>query len=101
MSLEPIANVIGNIESNARPGRRTGVVMVTATLELTRSAAHSKGWLPSALILLSKHLMKSENLNALELAMPQIMRASRPLAILTRALRAQFTNYLQVFAGTG
>ena len=45
--------------------------------------------------------MKSEPLNALELDTPVVSLASRLLATLTRAYRAQFSNYLQVFAGTG
>ena len=45
--------------------------------------------------------MKSEPLNALELDTPVVSRASRLLAMLTRTFRAQFANYLQVFAGTG
>jgi O-antigen/teichoic acid export membrane protein len=45
--------------------------------------------------------MKSEHLNALELDTPVVSRASRLLAALTRAFRSQFSNYLQVFAGTG
>jgi O-antigen/teichoic acid export membrane protein len=45
--------------------------------------------------------MKSEPLNALELDMPVVSRASRLLAMLTHTFRAQFSNYLQVFAGTG
>jgi O-antigen/teichoic acid export membrane protein len=51
--------------------------------------------------LLSKQLMKSEPLNALELDTPVISQASRLLALLMGAFRTQFTNYLQVFAGTG
>jgi O-antigen/teichoic acid export membrane protein len=46
-------------------------------------------------------MMKSEPLNALELDTPAIPRASRLLATMARAFRLQFTNYLQVFAGTG
>jgi O-antigen/teichoic acid export membrane protein len=46
-------------------------------------------------------MMKSEPLNALELNTPAIPRASRLLATMARAFRSQFTNYLQVFAGTG
>ena len=45
--------------------------------------------------------MKSDSLNVLELDTPVVSRASRLLAVLTRAFHAQFTNYLQVFAGTG
>ena len=45
--------------------------------------------------------MKSDRLNALELDAPVVTRASRLLATLTRAFRNQFSNYLQVFAGTG
>ena len=45
--------------------------------------------------------MMSEPLNALELSTLSVSRPSRPIATLTRALRAQFSNYLQVFAGTG
>jgi O-antigen/teichoic acid export membrane protein len=45
--------------------------------------------------------MKSEPLNALELDMPAVSRAARLLATLARAFRTQFSNYLQVFAGTG
>ncbi len=45
--------------------------------------------------------MKSDNSNALELGTPVASRASRLLATLTRAFHAQFSNYLQVFAGTG
>ena len=45
--------------------------------------------------------MKSEPLNALELDTPVVSRASRLLAMLTRTFHAQFSNYLQVFAGTG
>jgi O-antigen/teichoic acid export membrane protein len=40
-------------------------------------------------------------MNALELDMPAVSRAARLLATLTRAFRTQFSNYLQVFAGTG
>jgi O-antigen/teichoic acid export membrane protein len=46
-------------------------------------------------------MMKSDSLNALELDTPVVSRASRLLAPLTHAFHAQFTNYLQVFAGTG
>src|ERR1700744_1005257 len=46
-------------------------------------------------------MMKSEPLNALELDTPVIPSASRLLATAIGAFRAQFTNYLQVFAGTG
>jgi O-antigen/teichoic acid export membrane protein len=46
-------------------------------------------------------MMKSEPLNALELDTPVVSRASRLLAMLARAFRTQFSNYLQVFAGTG
>src|ERR1700753_3171339 len=46
-------------------------------------------------------MMKSEPLNALELDTPAIPRTLRLLATMTRAFRLQFTNYLQVFAGTG
>jgi O-antigen/teichoic acid export membrane protein len=45
--------------------------------------------------------MKSEHMNALELDTPVASRASRLLAMLARTFRAQFANYLQVFAGTG
>ena len=45
--------------------------------------------------------MKSEPLNALELDTPVASRASRLLALLAHTFRAQFANYLQVFAGTG
>ena len=45
--------------------------------------------------------MKSEPLNALELDTPVASRASRLFAMLARTFRAQFANYLQVFAGTG
>src|SRR5262249_54213162 len=45
--------------------------------------------------------MKSEPLNALELEQPVVSRASTLLATLLGAVRTQFTNYLQVFAGTG
>jgi O-antigen/teichoic acid export membrane protein len=40
-------------------------------------------------------------MNALELDTPVVSRAPRLLATLTRAFRTQFSNYLQVFAGTG
>jgi O-antigen/teichoic acid export membrane protein len=46
-------------------------------------------------------MMKSDSLNALELDAPVVSRASRLLAMLMRAFRTQFSNYLQVFAGTG
>jgi O-antigen/teichoic acid export membrane protein len=46
-------------------------------------------------------MMKSDSSNALELDPPIASRASHLLAMLTRAFRAQFGNYLQVFAGTG
>jgi O-antigen/teichoic acid export membrane protein len=46
-------------------------------------------------------MMKSDSLNALELDTPAVSRTPRLLAVLTRAFHAQFTNYLQVFAGTG
>jgi O-antigen/teichoic acid export membrane protein len=46
-------------------------------------------------------MMKSEPLNALELDTPVIPSASRLLATAIGAFRSQFTNYLQVFAGTG
>jgi O-antigen/teichoic acid export membrane protein len=46
-------------------------------------------------------MMKSDSSNALELDPPIVSRASHLLAMLTRAFRAQFGNYLQVFAGTG
>ena len=46
-------------------------------------------------------MMKSDSLNVLELDTPVVSRVSRLLAALMRAFRAQFTNYLQVFAGTG
>jgi O-antigen/teichoic acid export membrane protein len=45
--------------------------------------------------------MKSEPMTALELDAPIVSRATRLLAMLTRAFRTQFSNYLQVFAGTG
>jgi O-antigen/teichoic acid export membrane protein len=45
--------------------------------------------------------MKLEPLNTLELDMPVISRASRLREMLGRTYRAQFANYLQVFAGTG
>jgi O-antigen/teichoic acid export membrane protein len=45
--------------------------------------------------------MKSEPLSTLELETPVISPASRLLAPLMHAFRAQFANYLQVFAGTG
>src|SRR3569832_1225857 len=45
--------------------------------------------------------MKSEPLHALELEPPVVSRASRLLDTMTGAVRTQFTNYLQVFAGTG
>jgi O-antigen/teichoic acid export membrane protein len=40
-------------------------------------------------------------MNALELDTPVVSRAPRLLATLARAFRTQFSNYLQVFAGTG
>ena len=46
-------------------------------------------------------MMKSDPLNALELDTPVVSRASHLPAMLARAFRAQFGNYLQVFAGTG
>jgi O-antigen/teichoic acid export membrane protein len=45
--------------------------------------------------------MKSDPLNALELDPPVVSRASQLPALLARAFRTQFGNYLQVFAGTG
>jgi O-antigen/teichoic acid export membrane protein len=45
--------------------------------------------------------MKSEPFNALELDTAAVSRPSRLLAALTRTFRTQFTDYLQVFAGTG
>jgi O-antigen/teichoic acid export membrane protein len=45
--------------------------------------------------------MKSEPITALELDISAVSRAPRLLATLMRAFSAQFTNYLQVFAGTG
>jgi O-antigen/teichoic acid export membrane protein len=45
--------------------------------------------------------MKSEPLNTLELDMPVVSRAARLREMLARTYRAQFANYLQVFAGTG
>jgi O-antigen/teichoic acid export membrane protein len=45
--------------------------------------------------------MKSEPLHALQLESPFVSWASRLLTTMTRAVRTQFTNYLQVFAGTG
>src|SRR5277367_7197998 len=45
--------------------------------------------------------MKLEPLNTLELDMPSVSRASRLREVLAGTYRAQFTNYLQVFAGTG
>jgi O-antigen/teichoic acid export membrane protein len=55
----------------------------------------------SAPILLSSYAMKLEPLNMLELDTPGISRSSRLLELLTRIYRAQFANYLRVFAGTG
>jgi O-antigen/teichoic acid export membrane protein len=45
--------------------------------------------------------MSSEPANAIELGAPAVSRASQLLAAAMRASRTQFTNYLQVFAGTG
>ena len=45
--------------------------------------------------------MNLEPTNALELNLPALSRASRPHEVLLRIFRAQFANYLQVFAGTG
>jgi O-antigen/teichoic acid export membrane protein len=45
--------------------------------------------------------MKLKPLNTLELDMPVVSRAARLREMLTGTYRAQFTNYLQVFAGTG
>src|ERR1700761_4644695 len=45
--------------------------------------------------------MSVEPINTFELDIPVVSRASRLLEILMRTFRAQFTNYLQVFAGTG
>ena len=56
--------------------------------------------LPAPILLITR-MMKPEPLNTLELDAPVVSRASPLLAALTRAFRAQFTNYLQVFAGTG
>jgi O-antigen/teichoic acid export membrane protein len=46
-------------------------------------------------------MMKIEPLNALELDLPVVSRASRLREMLAGTYRAQFANYLQVFAGTG
>jgi O-antigen/teichoic acid export membrane protein len=45
--------------------------------------------------------MKSESLNAVRFDTPTNSPAAQLLATLTRAFRAQLSNYLQVFAGTG
>src|ERR1700684_988046 len=45
--------------------------------------------------------MSVEPINAIELDMPGVSRVSRLRERLERNIRAQFTNYLQVFAGTG
>lgn len=45
--------------------------------------------------------MEFEPLNALQLETPIVSRTSRLLELLARVYRAQFANYLQVFAGTG
>lgn len=45
--------------------------------------------------------MSVEPLNTLELDMPAVSRASRLRERISRVYRAQFANYLQVFAGTG
>jgi O-antigen/teichoic acid export membrane protein len=45
--------------------------------------------------------MKLEPLNTLELDMPVVSRPSRLREMLAGTYRAQFANYLQVFAGTG
>jgi O-antigen/teichoic acid export membrane protein len=45
--------------------------------------------------------MEFEPLNTLQLETPIVSRTSRLLEMLARVYRAQFANYLQVFAGTG
>jgi O-antigen/teichoic acid export membrane protein len=45
--------------------------------------------------------MKAKSLDTLELDMPVVSRVSRLREMLMGIFRAQFTNYLQVFAGTG
>ncbi len=45
--------------------------------------------------------MTIEPINALELDLPVVSRAAHLREKLVRNFRAQFTNYLQVFAGTG
>jgi O-antigen/teichoic acid export membrane protein len=45
--------------------------------------------------------MSIEPMSVLELNMPAVSRASRVRETLVRNFRAQFTNYLRVFAGTG
>src|SRR5665213_2369706 len=45
--------------------------------------------------------MSVEPINMFELDMPAVSRASRLREKLERNIRAQFTNYLRVFAGTG
>src|SRR6201994_258007 len=45
--------------------------------------------------------MSVEPINTFELDMPVVSRAARLREKLERNIRAQFTNYLQVFAGTG
>lgn len=75
--------------------------MVTVGSALTRVATVANMPDASAPILLSTRMMKSESLNALELDTPVVSRPSRLLEMLTRTFRAQLTNYLQVFAGTG
>jgi hypothetical protein len=45
--------------------------------------------------------MSVEPINTFELDMPVVSRVSRLREKLERNIRAQFTNYLQVFAGTG
>src|SRR6201994_525910 len=55
----------------------------------------------SASILLSWTAMSIEPTHMLELNLPAVSRVARLREILVRTVRTQFTNYLQVFAGTG
>ena len=69
--------------------------------ELTKTEtgpAHIAG---SAPILLFCSVMNVEPINTFELDIPVVSRVSRLREKLERNFRAQFTNYLRVFAGTG
>ncbi len=69
--------------------------------ELTNTGTEPVLTAGSAPILLFSPVMSVEPINTFELDMPVVSRVARLREKLERNIRAQFTNYLRVFAGTG